>query len=83
MPFTGRRYCIIWYKVFDRRIDKPATIFEPAEIVYERHATAPRLHGRAFSSDEDGDGLAKAIDVQDTALDELWTLYRKPGDRGS
>jgi len=37
LPFTGRRYCIIWYKVFDRRMDKPAEIFEPAEIVYDRN----------------------------------------------
>ena len=36
MPFTGRRYCIIWYKVFDRRMIRPAEIFEPAEIIYER-----------------------------------------------
>ena len=47
---------------------EPAEIFEPAEIVYERHATAPRLHGRAFSSDEDGDGPAPAVAVYDTAL---------------
>jgi hypothetical protein len=35
MPFTGRRYCIIWYKVFDRDMKKPAPVFEPARIVYE------------------------------------------------
>ena len=35
MPFTGRRYCIIWYKVFDRTMKKPALVFEPAHIVYE------------------------------------------------
>ncbi len=35
MPFTGRRYCIIWYKVYDRNMKKPAPVFEPARIVYE------------------------------------------------
>ena len=35
MAFTGRRYCIIWYKVFDRNMKKPASVFEPARIVYE------------------------------------------------
>jgi hypothetical protein len=41
IPFTGRRYCIIWYKVFDRRMTRPAEIFEPAEIIYERQAVNP------------------------------------------
>jgi hypothetical protein len=35
MPFKGRRYCIIWYKLFDRRMTKAAPIFEPARVVYE------------------------------------------------
>ena len=35
MPFMGRRYCIIWYKVFDRNMKTPAPVFEPAHIVYE------------------------------------------------
>eukprot|EP01047_Picozoa_sp_COSAG01_P006172 COSAG01_NODE_221_length_21422_cov_48.284294_10_plen_90_part_00 len=42
MPFQGRRYCIIWYKVFDRRMTAAAPIFEPARIVYEHQAT-PQL----------------------------------------
>jgi hypothetical protein len=40
MPFQGRRYCIIWYKLFDRRMTVAAPIFEPARIVHECSATA-------------------------------------------
>jgi hypothetical protein len=39
MPFQGRRYCIIWYKLFDRRMTAAAPIFEPARIVYEHQVT--------------------------------------------
>jgi len=53
MPFTGRRYCIIWYKVFDRRMTRPAEIFEPAEIIYERQAVNP-MNNSARSGDTSG-----------------------------
>jgi hypothetical protein len=56
-PVTrGVRYACYFYKLFDRRMYAPAPVFEPARIVHERSVTAPLQHGRAFSSDEDGDG---------------------------
>jgi len=32
-PFTGRRYCVIFYKLYDRRYTEASPIFEPACFV--------------------------------------------------
>ena len=33
LPFEGERYCVIFYKLFDRNMTQPLPIFEPARII--------------------------------------------------
>ena len=33
LPFEGERYCVIFYKLYDRNLTQPLPIFEPARII--------------------------------------------------
>eukprot|EP01047_Picozoa_sp_COSAG01_P069353 COSAG01_NODE_10241_length_2211_cov_8.304924_3_plen_173_part_00 len=67
-PVThGVRYACYFYKQYDRNLLAAAPLFEPACVVHERSASAPRLHGRAYSSDEDGDGPDASSSSDDEA----------------